>query len=325
MRLIKLEVRGFRSLGQVEVNFDRLTMLIGGNDTGKSSILDLLDIVLNNQKPDDDDFHCPPGGQACDTIEVILEFHLDVDRDADAREYAVGDRLRVLKVYTSTSAETFYWGEHPADDRLAQDFEKMLAKDQKELIKELDPLALDDLTNKSQRAAWLREYAATAPQAQEWISVPSRWGSFLPRFERYSTMDYNAPESMILQTLRQVYEGVVYEEKEQDGVVVRQPVEPLRDIQTEVKAKIDRKVKELLDYIKRYNDRVWNISFDPVFDFSGGLRAGGQFQIDDGRGLRYLSKTGDGTKRRMFIATLDWDREVTLEQTAESSVVSLDN
>ena len=50
MRLTTLEVQGFRSLGQVKINFDRLTMLIGGNDTGKSSVLDLLDIVLGGKK-----------------------------------------------------------------------------------------------------------------------------------------------------------------------------------------------------------------------------------------------------------------------------------
>jgi len=320
MRLTKLEARGFRSLEEVKVNFDRLTLLIGGNDTGKSSILDLLDIVLSNKRPDEDDFHCPPGGQTCDTIEVILEFHLDADRDTAALEYAMGDSLRVRKVHTPTGAETFYWGEHPADDWLTQDFDKMSAEDQKELIKELDPLALDNLTNKPQRAAWLRKYAATAPQTQEWISAPSRWGSFLPRFERYSTMDYNDPSNMIIKTLRQVYEGVVYEEEEQDGVVIRQPVRALREIKAEVEAKIHRKVRELLDYIKRYNDRVRDISFDPTIDFSDGLRAG-QFQIDDGRGLIYLAKTGDGTKRRMFIATLDWDREVTLEQAVEDSAL----
>lgn len=320
MRLTKLEVRGFRSLERVEVNFDQLTMLIGGNDTGKSSILDLLDVVLNNKRPDDDDFYCSPKGQTCDTIEVILQFRLDADRDTAALEHAMGDSLRIRKVYTPTSAETFYWGEHPADERLAQDFEKMSAVDQKELIREFDPLALDNLTNKSQRAAWLCEYAATAPQTQEWIPTPSRWGSFLPRFERYSTMDYNDPSNMIIQTLRQVYEGVVYEEKEQDGVIIRQPIRPLREIQTEVEAKIHSKVRELLEYIKRYNDRVRDISFDPTIDFSDGLRAG-QFQIDDGRGLIYLAKTGDGTKRRMFIATLDWDREVTLEQAAEDSAL----
>ena len=121
MRLTVLEIQGFRCLGQVKVNFDRLTMLIGGNDTGKSSILDLLDIVLNGKrKPDDDDFHCPPGGQACDTIKVVLEFHLDADRDPAAREYALGDILKIRKVYTLTGTETFYWGEHPADERLVQ-------------------------------------------------------------------------------------------------------------------------------------------------------------------------------------------------------------
>ena len=273
MHLTKLEVQGFRSLERVEVNLDRLTMLIGGNDTGKSAILDLLDIVLNNNKPDDNDFHCPPEGQTCDTIEVILEFRLDPNRDTDAREYSMDGSLRIRKVYTPTGAETFYWGEHPVDERLAQDFEKMSAGDQKELIGELDPSALENVTNKSQRATWLREYAAIAPQTQEWIPAPSRWGNFLPRFERYSTMDYNAPENMIRKTLRQVYEGVVYEEKEENGEIIRQPVKALRDIQAEVEAKrrgeeLDRgpRIAPISEFIESELARLENKQFEQEYD-----------------------------------------------------------
>jgi len=305
-------------LKQVQVVFRPLTVLIGENDSGKSSLLDILDIALGQKSPDDSDFHQIGTGEAAETIEVILEFRLE-DDDAAARTYAIDDRLRVKKCYTHTTGETFYWGRRPEDGRLAQNFKQMKASDQIELIEELDASALDLLRNIDQRAEWLQQYADAAPQIEVWIETPARWGEFLPRFERYSAMDYSAPENMILKTLRQVYEQVIYEEAE-DDTSVRQPVESLRQIKVEVEARIQEKVNELLDFMRRYNKRVRRIAFDPTIDFANGLRAG-EFQIDDGRGLHYLSKTGDGTKRRMFIATLDWDREILLEQAAKDATL----
>jgi hypothetical protein len=124
-------------------------------------------------------------------------------------------------------------------------------------------------------------------------------------------MDYDDPENMILNTLRQVFNSVVYEDEDSQKLIA-----DLKQVRDKAKVAINEKVAELLSYIRNYNDRVQDISYDPTIDFSRGLRAG-QFQINDGRGLHYLSKTGDGTKRKMFIATLDWDREVTLEQAAQ--------
>jgi hypothetical protein len=126
-------------------------------------------------------------------------------------------------------------------------------------------------------------------------------------------MDYDDPGNMILNTLRQVFNSVVYEDEDNQQLITG-----LEQVRDKAKLAINEKVAELHSYIRKYNKRVQDISYDPIIDFSRGLRAG-QFQIDDGRGFHYLSKTGDGTKRRMFIATLDWDRDVTLEQAAQDA------
>jgi hypothetical protein len=128
-------------------------------------------------------------------------------------------------------------------------------------------------------------------------------------------MDYEDPGNMILNTLRQVFNSVVYEDEDNQQLIAG-----LKQVRDKAKVAINRKVAELTSYIRKYNDRVQDISYDPIIDFSRGLRPG-EFLIDDGRGLHYLSKTGDGTKRRMFIATLDWDRKVTLEQADQDAVL----
>jgi hypothetical protein len=124
-------------------------------------------------------------------------------------------------------------------------------------------------------------------------------------------MGYDNPGSYVFNTLQLVFESVLYEDEES-----RQPVPALRKMGKEARAAINKKVRELHSYIQKYNKRVREVSYEPTIDFSRALRPG-EFQVDYGRGFRPLSKIGDGTKRRMFIATLDWDRDVTLEQAAQ--------
>lgn len=352
MYLSRLKAQGFRSLHQnltgdteatarqgtsafenepgLEIRLDRLSVLIGCNDAGKSSVLDLLDLVLNGGRPDINDFHCRPEEATRDTgttgthrlneIGVLLEFRLEGDRDVEAIPYSCDGTLLVRAVFTPDSSGVFYWGEIPQDERLAQDFGRMRAAEQIELIQDIDPSALENLSNVDQRAEWLRQYAEIAPKLSKWIPVPRGFAQLLPRFERYSTMDYAAPENLVMKTLRQVYESVVFEEVEIDGAIERRPVEAIRDIKSKVEDSVHSRVQELRGYIVRYNPRVIGISLDPTLDFSGGLRAG-QFQIDDGHGMMYLSKVGDGTKRRVFMAVVDWDREVTVAQAEAGSTL----
>ena len=43
--LTRLLIRGFRSLRDVELTFGRLTVFCGPNDAGKSSLLDVVDLL----------------------------------------------------------------------------------------------------------------------------------------------------------------------------------------------------------------------------------------------------------------------------------------
>jgi predicted ATP-dependent endonuclease of OLD family len=77
-----MRVQNFRSLKDVEISFQNdLTILIGENDSGKSSVLDVLELVLSAvdatrpQPTPDSDFHVDPStGEPADRIEVELTF-----------------------------------------------------------------------------------------------------------------------------------------------------------------------------------------------------------------------------------------------------------
>ena len=58
MKIKKLEVDGFRSLQEFSISFEEdITVLVGENDSGKSSLLDCLEIVTQNRSVDIDDFN----------------------------------------------------------------------------------------------------------------------------------------------------------------------------------------------------------------------------------------------------------------------------
>lgn len=320
MNLTKISVAGFRSLVDVEIEFDSLTVLIGENDSGKSSVLDILEMFLGNKSPDENDYHQDINEKPVDRIEVVLEFRLGKN-DVEARQFGIDDKLKVKKIYHRKNSEvdTFYWGEKPTDKRLLQDITNLLADEQKELIKDIDPSIEDsEISNGTKRKKVFNDLIEAAPKTAGWLEPPSsRWGSFLPIFQRYSAMDYKAPANMVATTLKQIFWHTIFEQKDDDGEN-RELIKPLRDVQRKAKKKILSEILDLKEYIQKYNKRVRDIGYEPVFDFSRSLKTG-EFTIDLGRGLHALSKTGDGTKRRMFMAFLDWDREVSIEQAKDGN------
>src|SRR6267142_2048635 len=49
MKLTRLRIRNFRSIKDLEVELDESTIFIGSNDSGKTSIVDALRIVLTRR------------------------------------------------------------------------------------------------------------------------------------------------------------------------------------------------------------------------------------------------------------------------------------
>jgi len=72
MKLAKLRLRNFRCFRrETTVDFKEITALIGKNDSGKSTIMDALDLFLNENDPDKDDGS--KGGNPKD-LTIICEF-----------------------------------------------------------------------------------------------------------------------------------------------------------------------------------------------------------------------------------------------------------
>ena len=69
MKIKKLEIDGFRCLCGLNISFeDDLTVLVGENDAGKSSLVDCLKVITQNQPVEADDFNYDK-----DTIQMSVE------------------------------------------------------------------------------------------------------------------------------------------------------------------------------------------------------------------------------------------------------------
>jgi len=72
MKLKQLRLCNFRCFKEeTSIDFEDLTALVGKNDSGKSTILDALDIFLNDINPDKDD---ASKGSNPENMKIICEF-----------------------------------------------------------------------------------------------------------------------------------------------------------------------------------------------------------------------------------------------------------
>ncbi len=315
MQLKSMEVKNFRCLKEVTIPFHDLTVLIGENDAGKSTVLDLLDIILSENQPDSNDYYSFDDGNGNlesreDEIEAILTFHPYSDQTI-SQEFLSADGFFCLKKrYTPQSEETWYKGCCYEAEVLNQDLTSLKVADLDGIIQKVG-IVIEGRPNKEEKIQVIEDYKRGVPFHIDWVSTTqSALREFLPRFERYRSLDYQDPTNVVIKTLRTVYESKVFEADENG---LRQPIASLRDLKSEIETELNKKVSELLGYVQRYNQSIQRVEFNPTIDFSGGLKSG-QFSIDNGRGFHWLTKCGDGTRRRLLMAFLDWEKEILGQQ-----------
>ena len=88
MKIVSLTLENFRSYRTpVTITFNDLTVLIGKNDIGKSSVLEALDIFFENRKidPDDINIEAAANGETAKLTTVFSKLPDEIDLDAGAK------------------------------------------------------------------------------------------------------------------------------------------------------------------------------------------------------------------------------------------------
>jgi len=150
MKLRKLRIRNFRCYrDEISIDFENITSLIGKNDCGKSTMMDALDVFLNDKNPDKDDA-CKYGDPKdltiiCEFEEIPSEVIIDDTNPTSLNEEFLLNQEGRLEIHKTFSGHTqnpkciniSAYALHPVNEGL-KDLLQLKNVDLKKRAKELD-------------------------------------------------------------------------------------------------------------------------------------------------------------------------------------------
>ena len=307
MFLRSLRVKDFRCFGDLpSIPIRQLTVFIGENDAGKTAILNALEILLTDKKPSPDDFRTlSSNGERTNTIIIGGTFDLQ-NYDTLPHDFQTldGKEFRLTKIFTESNVRCEVSGRDFPDHRW-NTFQKQKAAVQKEL---LQAVGLEPASNEEQRCWQFHQAVETGILKKEAATLEVKINELtdhLPRFEPVASTDYKHPDSMVQRTLQEVVFSSLHPENPDTGE--RELLPELKRIEQDIKRELDARIKQMYETLRRENPRLVTVEASPTIDFSRSVTSL-NLMVDAGEGLRLVSSFGEGTKKKLWMGLLEWQR-----------------
>jgi hypothetical protein len=318
MILATISLTNFRCFERLELNgLERLVIFIGENDAGKTVLLDAVELLVSPQSCAEKDCRKLPDNSHA--LEVILEgvFLLE-PHDALPEEYRCGehkDTLRLRKRFTEGGTEIYVTGQGYSDER----FDNFNGADnQKSLLREYGiPPASNDTLRKEQLAGLVGDGKLTYVERERKLANFSALAPHMPRVERIASGEYRSPDSMIQRTLQTVAASVIKPINPETGSP--ELLDSLVEVQRQIEQRLNEEIERAKDTLRRDHQRLQSISVSPSIDFTRAVTTT-NLRLDLGDGERLLDMFGDGTKRRMWMGLLEWERQATRDNVSGSVI-----
>lgn len=312
MRIVSIRIKNFRGYrDEVTIKIDDLTVLIGKNDAGKSTILDMLEIFFNDDKKiDKNDVNktCRANNDL-ETVFAVRFSNLPTEIDIDAGnpttlqdEYlTIGtDEFEIVKKYKEGGKpKTFILANHPTNSECCD----LLKKKQSELRKIIGQLGLDCDKNKNsemRKAIWAH-YSADLQMTNRELEVDSKdsdvkaiWEKiqkYLPVYSLFRSDRSNVEKDAEIQDpLRSAVKNLMKEDEIFDR---------LDEISKLVKARVEDVASRTLEKLREMSGDVAN-TLHPVLpapkleDMFKGISITGDDDIP-------LDKRGSGVRRLILL------------------------
>ncbi|MDY0387553.1 MAG: AAA family ATPase [Methanolobus sp.] len=292
------------------VNFHDITTFIGENDSGKTSIIDFLELMLSNKIPQKVDFFHDSDDEYEHEIIGEITFNPNFELQEPIQHLLnKNNRLKIKKILTSTNVESFVEIKKYDDDKL-NNFESMDAKSLPSLLAEY---GIEAQSNQEKRKEKIRGFLSASDVPFNYGFVLIDWKDlalFLPKIIRYDVNDYKNPANIIFKTFREKFDNLLYEYDEINGSRNLKNEELIR-ILDEAEGEINSEAQKLNDYIKKYNPDIDDIYISPEFDFSNSLISTNIEIIDKTTQSSIpFENRGFGTQKRLFMGIFDWESSV---------------
>ena len=317
MILEQFRLEHFRCLYSTEwIPLNRLSILTGENDGGKSSTLNAIELFLNpKSSPTIDDFAYRLDERTDDYVPHEDEIHLFARFDITDEEAQLlqkvgeirGRQIDVCRIYKSDGSQTDYSFNCDVVDNPF--FVKPLGE---YTIDELKQFANDTgIELKASRAkddviSQIRSWMEDKPKTQKEVKVPIEVISRFPEFRVFSSETALDPQNEIKRTLMTYFKQIIDSDKYSGQI---------SSITANVESDLNAEVEKLEPFIKQYsNDDIETVTIRPTFNFGSGLSTTDlQLKRKDGKQI-LLGKSGAGQRRRFSLAVYEWSLEVLKER-----------
>lgn len=292
MRLKSFTLKNFRGYKEpVTINFDALTAFVGKNDSGKSTILEALDLFFYDGKGtikfDEDDINVDAKAENKDAyVELTACFDslpnkiiIDSTNETNlASEFLVDKEglLKIRKRFGTGSPKTFAVALHPTNKKCNNLLSKK-SNDLKKIIKDLGIEDNVDLTrNADMRSAIWKYYSDDLQLAETEIELAKEdakklWAqisTYLPIYSLFQSDRRNSDSDTEIQDpLKHAVNEIIKSNKVQQelDVVAKQVLDTLEDVANRTLAKLNEMDPELAGTLKPVIPEVNQLKWTDVF------------------------------------------------------------
>lgn len=320
MQLTKLYLKNFRCFEEIIVQpLDDLAIFIGENDAGKTVLLEAITRLVGAQPCGEDDCRKLSDGSIAPVVVLEGLFQLD-SHDTLPEEYRSGkDKAKLLlkKRFVSGAAEVYVLGRGYSDQR----FDTFAGADnQKQLLKELGIIvpASREEGRKEQREQLVSEGKLSLVEREVPLPQFSLIAPHMPRVDRVASYDYRNPESMVQRTLQSVATGVI---NPPNGEGTPTELDELQQVRVQIEGRLNEEIAKARATLQVAHEQLEDVQVEPKIDFAKSVTTSA-LHLDTGEGFRSIESFGEGTKRRLWMGLLEWERKATAG-TASQSVIRL--
>lgn len=309
LRLINFQC--FKDSGEIPIH--KMTIFIGENDSGKTAILKAIDFFLNNKPISLDIFH-KIGDKLEKKCEIELLFKVDPEKTKDIpKDYIIDNELTLKKEFTLSDQnqveQNILLKKYVFKNKELNEIQNLKSTELKTLYEKFN---LGEYSNVEDAKKTINNFVSEnfdrLEKSPNWFQI--KWNQiseFLPLFEYYGGSDYGNPHKLIENTLFSFYRTFFYDYDTEGNETLKCELDTKK---IEIKKELDRKIEqELKAKVKNIIVKVERIAGDYSVDFAAGFHLS-NIIVDFGSGSRSINNIGEGSKKRLFLAIMEWDKEI---------------
>lgn len=318
-KLLTLTIVGFKCFKEsVQIPFHGLTVFIGENDSGKTTILEALSCLVNNDSIKNEMFYKPPIGVSSLEGKITIEAKISIDVANDSKEEYKSHEKRIRREITKESSHYYVYSISFADKRL-NEYKTYRVSQLNELLISLN-LPAPKLKTQKQKVIeqFIDEHRSELEIKNEWIREEySNLRDDLSAFYLYNSSDYGNPEQFIKKSIDPIYQDMIFETKED-----KELIPSLQKLRKAVNKKLNSHIKKsLLSIIQKYKPEVTQVKGRCDVNFKNCLEYQGLHLFDQYNNEMSLNEIGEGSRKRIHLALLEWDTTVKSELMKRCSMI----